>query len=149
MQAFLCAGIEQTLKRAVALAFQHAVLDEDHLSCDLPLDSVFPAQYDATQSYVKETMRVFFEYAGITLCGMLMPMIELRKDRDFFEQSYSTYNFCVLFPPGIDWWCRVYRSLKNGPGVDAAPASRRSRGDVAPVAGSVWRAQDSHGGQAG
>ena len=148
MQAFLCAGIEQTLKRAVALAFQHAVLDEDHLSCDLPLDSVFPAQYDATESYMKETMRVLFEYAGITLCGMLMPMIELRKDRDFVNRAIQRITF-VLFPPGIDWRCRVYRSLKNGPGVDAAPASRRSRGDVAPVAGSVWRAQDSHGGQAG
>ena len=124
------------------------MLDEDHLSFDLPLDSVFPAQYDATQSYVKETMRVFFEYAGITLCGMLMPMIELRKDRDFVNRASQRITF-VLFPPGIDWRCRVYRSLKNGPGVDAAPASRRSRGDVAPVAGSVWGAQDSHGGQAG
>ena len=75
------------------------MLDEDHLSFDLPLDSVFPAQYDATESYVKETMRVLFEYTGITLCGMLMPMIELRKDRDFLNRAIQRITFVCYSHP--------------------------------------------------
>ena len=42
---------------------------------------------------MKELFRVFFDYTGITLCGTLMPMIELRKDRELVHQGYATHKF--------------------------------------------------------
>ena len=44
LQAFVCAGIAQTMKRPVVLAFQHTLNSDYPLNYDVPSEWVFPSQ---------------------------------------------------------------------------------------------------------
>ena len=46
----------------------------------LPTEWLFPAQRDATESYMNGATRAFYDHIGVVVCGSLMPMIELRSD---------------------------------------------------------------------
>ena len=81
LQAFVCAGIAQTMKRPVVLAFQHTLNSDYPLNYDIPSEWIFPVRAnvkDPIKSYAKEAARLVCDYAGIAMCGSEMPIIELR-----------------------------------------------------------------------
>ena len=73
LQAFVCAGIAQTMKRPVVLAFQYPLRSDHPLKYDVPSEWVFPARanmrQDPVRSYAKEAARIVCDYSGIALCG--------------------------------------------------------------------------------
>ncbi|MFM7987431.1 MAG: hypothetical protein ACKPKO_49775, partial [Candidatus Fonsibacter sp.] len=96
LQAYVCAGIVQTMTRPVVLAFQHLLGHQFDLSYDVPGEWVFPIRYNDVKQYAKEAARIVFDHAGIALCGSSMPVIELRRDGFFTRKAWNTYNFLFV-----------------------------------------------------
>ena len=91
VQAYVCAGIAQTMTRPVVLAFQHPLMSDYPLNYDVPSEWVYPVRdnnrQDVVRSYAKEAARIVFDYAGIALCGSEMPIIELQRDPYFTRNA--------------------------------------------------------------
>ncbi|MFM7988087.1 MAG: hypothetical protein ACKPKO_53115, partial [Candidatus Fonsibacter sp.] len=98
LQAYVCAGIVQTMTRPVVLTFQQLVGHQHRLAHDVPGEWVFPIRHNDVKLYAKEAARLVFDYIGIALCGSAMPVIELRRDAYFTRKARNTYNFLFVIP---------------------------------------------------
>ncbi|MFM7980622.1 MAG: hypothetical protein ACKPKO_15015, partial [Candidatus Fonsibacter sp.] len=98
LQAYVCAGIVQTMTRPVVLTFQHPLTHRHGLAHDVPGELVYPVRHNDIKHYAKEAARLVFDYTGIGLCGSAMPIIELRRDAYFTRNARNTFNMLFLIP---------------------------------------------------
>jgi hypothetical protein len=98
VQAFVCAGIQQTIKRPVVVAFQHLHTSDQAAKWAVPSEWIYPILSGNPRKYMLETSRVFYDYSGVALCGSEMPCIELRRDPATVNAGYGCYNFLFVIP---------------------------------------------------
>ena len=98
LQAYDCAGIAQTMKRPIVLAFQHTLMKEHGLAHDVPGEWVYPIRHNDIKSYAKEAARLVFDFAGFALCGSELPIIELRRDPHLTRGANVTFNLLFVIP---------------------------------------------------
>ena len=67
VQAFVSAGIDQTMKRPVVCAFQHPLFSDYPMQWEVPADWVYPVHGDQLDLYKHENTRVLYDHTGVVL----------------------------------------------------------------------------------